>query len=283
MCGMLTRTAKSRVSANRNMELTLLMTEQKHVLGYVLNEGDWPVGLHTLDENIEDADGNLSLLKAFAHRIAVSRPEAVRAPARTRTQRFGLLGRVKTRPPHGVEVQRIREFMAGLQNYEREKMPVPATICLWRWCRYRSGDDNKKEDFKVTSRSLRRENNSRNASFVSYKDSQGHRAYGEVQFYFSTRLPSELQSQGAQNMFVPEDSDSGEEGEDTGTTLHKLAYIRKISVELEYEDNLVRIQGGGRALEVIPASSIDSLIGRLKMENEVYLTARFTSMIGRMQ
>ena len=95
MCGMLTRTAKSRVSANRNMELTLLMTEQRHVLGYVLNEGDWPVGLHTLDENIEDADGNRSLLKAFAHRIAVSRPEAVRAPARTRTQRFGLWGELK--------------------------------------------------------------------------------------------------------------------------------------------------------------------------------------------
>ena len=170
---MLTRTAKLRVSANRNMELTLLMTEQKHVLGYLLNEGDWPVGLHTLDENIEDADGNHSLLKAFAHRIAVSCPEAVRAPARTRTQRFGLLGRVKPLPPHGVEVQRIRKFMAGLQNYEREKMPVPATICLWQWCRYRSGDDNKKEDFKVTSRSLRRENNSRNASFVFYKDSQG--------------------------------------------------------------------------------------------------------------
>ena len=41
MCGILTRTVKSRVSANRNMGLILLMTEQKHVFAYTLDLTDW--------------------------------------------------------------------------------------------------------------------------------------------------------------------------------------------------------------------------------------------------
>ena len=70
------------------MELTLLLTEQKHMLGYVLNDSDWPTNrLYDLEhdssgeepdateQGIEDAYGNLSLAKAFAHRIALGRPE----------------------------------------------------------------------------------------------------------------------------------------------------------------------------------------------------------------
>ena len=64
------------------MELTLLLTEQKHMLGYVLNNVDWPIHEHhelrtgnhssseadtTQSPGIEDADGNVSLAKAFAH------------------------------------------------------------------------------------------------------------------------------------------------------------------------------------------------------------------------
>lgn len=41
VCGMMTRTAKSRICANRNMEITLLLTEQKYVLTYVLANEDW--------------------------------------------------------------------------------------------------------------------------------------------------------------------------------------------------------------------------------------------------
>lgn len=41
ICESLTRTAKSRVSANRNMEITLVQTEQKYALSFVLAESDW--------------------------------------------------------------------------------------------------------------------------------------------------------------------------------------------------------------------------------------------------
>ena len=74
------------------MELTLLLTEQKHMLGYVLNNVDWPIYEHHESQmgnhsssgadtaqspGIEDADGNVSLAKAFAHRLVVSHPEPV--------------------------------------------------------------------------------------------------------------------------------------------------------------------------------------------------------------
>ena len=60
--------------------------------------------------------------------------------------------------------------------------------------------------------------------------------------------------------------------------LHYLAFIRKIPVE--YEDRLVRRINNAGALAVIAVGSIESLIGSLKVQNEEYLTARFTSMLG---
>jgi len=56
-CGILTSVVKSRVSANRHIELNLLLTEQKHALGFVL---DWKYADFN-DE--EDADG-----KHISHR-----------------------------------------------------------------------------------------------------------------------------------------------------------------------------------------------------------------------
>lgn len=294
MCGMITRTAKSRVAANRNMELTLLLTEQKHMLGYVLNKADWPIREHyktgqgnqdssesddTPVNDIEDADGNLSLAKAFAHRIAMSRPEPVRASIERPRQGFSFTGRVCERSLKGVELQRIREFMSSLPNYDKDHMSAPATISIWQWCRFRDKNDNKKEDFKVTSRSHKRANNMRNASLVAYRDSSGRQAYAEVQFFFQARLPSELGS--IYNSSYPGDSDFDSEDEAAGTVVHHLAFIRKIPVVRE--KRLVRRIGNAGALAVIAATAIKLLIGGLKVEGEEYLTARFTSMLGQMR
>lgn len=289
MCGMITRTAKSRVDANRNMELTLLLTEQKHMLGYVLNDSDWPTNrLYDLEHDssgeepdateqcIEDAYGNLSLAKAFAHRIALSRPERVREASKTPLQRFEFIGRLCVRGLQGVERQRIREFMSGLHNFDKDLMSDPTKISIWRWCRFRDKYDNKKEDFKVTSRRYKRKNNLRNASVVCYKDPQDLRAYAEVQFFFLARLPSDFGS--VHDLSRPWYSDSDSEEESTGMALHYLAFIRKIPVE--YEDRLVRRINNAGALAVIAVGAIESLIGSLKVQNEEYLTGRFTSMLG---
>ena len=289
MCGMITRTAKSRVSANRNMELTLLLTEQKHILGYVLNGADWPTdaGRHSLPEpgsdssaeshvgfgvrDIEDADGNVSLFKAFSHRLSASHPQAVRTSISTSGQRrFCFTGMVQARPPDAVERQRIRDFMAGLDNYDRDQVSPPTTIAIWRWCKFRDRDDNKKADFKVTSRKYKRANNTRNASTVSYTNSDGQQSYAEVQFFFGARLPSELGG--------VEDSDSDSD-DASGTALHHLAYVRTIPVEPK--GHLVRKRNNRGALAVIAVETIVTLIGRLKVANHEYLTNRFTSMLGR--
>ena len=294
MCGMITRTAKSRVAANRNMELTLLLTEQKHMLGYVLNNADWPThkchhsgpGDDSSSEpettqfnSIEDEDGNLSLAKAFAHRLTMSRPEPVRASVRMPWQRFSFTGRVGTRPLIGVEGRRVREFMSHLPNYDKDHMSGPTDVCIWRWCTFRDKDDNKKEDFKVTSQSHKRANNMRNASVVVYNDLQGQRAYAEVQFFFHARLPSELGN--IHDMSRPGDSDVDPEDGDSGTFVYHLAYIRKIPCE--QEDRLVRTTGITGARAVIAAGAIVSLIGRLKVGGDEYLTSRFTSMLGWMK
>ena len=292
---MITRTAKSRVNANRNIENTLLLTEQKHMLGYVLNESDWPAHERhksLLESNpydseagsdvshagdIENADGNLSLQSVFADRLAVSRPEPVRTSITTPKERFSFTGRVGTRVPGSVERQRIREFMAELSNYDKDQMDCPSEISIWRWCNFRDTHDNKKVDFKVTSRMHKRANNSRNASVVAYRDSRNQRAYGEVQFLFRVHLPSEL----GRDVSWPGDSDSDSADEAPGTALHHLAYIRKIEVELE--DRLVRRVNNTGALAVIAVRTIESLIGRLKVGKDEYLTARFSSMLGRMK
>jgi len=293
MCGMITRTAKSRVAANRNMEITLLLTEQKHMLGYVLNNVDWPMHERhqpqtgdpgnsepetTQSPYIEDADGNLSLAKAFAHRLAVSRPEPVRPSIRTQQQGFSFTGRVNTRALRGVEGQRIREFMATRPNYDKDFMSAPTEICIWRWCMFRDKDDNKKADFKVTSWCHKRANNMRNASVVAYKDLQGQQAYAEVQFFFHARLPSEL---GGVDWSSPGHSDNDTEEEGTGTVVHHLAFIRKIPVERR--DRVVKTTGNTGAQAVIAVGAIQSLIGRLKVGGDEYLTAQYTSMLGRMR
>ena len=303
MCGMITRTAKSRVNPNRNMELTLLLTEQKHLLGYVMNETDWPTTTGSSannsnnleleddnseeelqasgdpEENIEDGDGNLSLARAFAHRIQASRPEPVRDSTRMPGEQFQFLGRVQTRGPRDVERRRIREFMSGLANYNKDQMSCPTHITVWRWCKYRDQQDNKKQDFKVTSRQHKQANNSPNSSLVSYKDSQGQRAYAEVQFFFHTYLPAEL-GDASQRLLLqtrPRDSDLESDEDATGTSLYRLAFVRKIMVECE--DRLVRRVNQTGALAVIAASAIESLVGCLKVQKEEYLTTRFTSML----
>ena len=289
MCGMITRTAKSRVDANRNMEITLLLTEQKHMLGYVLNEIDWPTKEdYDSDEDssdeepdnavegIDNRDGDLSLLDVFAHRLGLSRPEPVRESISTPRQRYEFIGRVRSRNPEDIERRRIRKFMSGLQNYDKDLMSVPTQISIWRWCRFRDKHDNKKVDFKVTSRVHKRANNTRNSSVVSFRSSDGQREFAEVQFFFLTRLPSELGSD------HPGDSDNDSEGDNSGTALYHLAFVRKITFEHE-AGGLVRVVKKAGSQAVIAVDTIESLIGSLKVQNDEYLTMRFTSMLGRMK
>ncbi|HEX3639955.1 MAG TPA: hypothetical protein VHV10_01555 [Ktedonobacteraceae bacterium] len=270
------------------------MTEQKHMLGYVLNNADWPINEYrepqmgdrsspeadtTQSPCIEDADGNVSLAKAFAHRLAASRPEPVRLPIGTSQQRFQFTGRVCSRPLKGVEGQRIRSFMETQSNYDKDYMRTPTDVTIWRWCMFRDKDDNKKVDFKVTSWSHKRANNMRNASMVVYKDSQGRQAYAEVHFFFQARLPSEL---GSVDHSCPgaRGSDIDTEDEGTGTVIRHLAFIRKVPVE--HRGHLVKTKGNIGAQAVIAAGEIQSLIGRLKVGGDEYLTTQYTSMLGRM-
>lgn len=148
-------------------------------------------------------------------------PEPVRDSIRMPGQRFHFLGRVHIRGPKGMERRRIREFVSGFSNYDKDQMRSPRHITVWQWCRFRDRHDNKKEDFKVTSRLHKQANNTRNSSLVSYTDSQGWTAYAEVQFFFHAYLPSELGD--TIDKYLPQshpgDSDLDSDGDTTGTSL----------------------------------------------------------------
>lgn len=159
---MLTRMAKSRVAANRNMEINLLLTEQKHMLGYVIHPEDWIQHdqLEQFEEDgeteqgssnaLEDTDGNLLLFHIFERHIAGSRPEPAREHLSPECSQYRLMKFSGLRAPTPVESQRIRKFMATKLGYD-PKMRMPTHIQIWKWCSFRDKEDNKKRDFKVTS------------------------------------------------------------------------------------------------------------------------------------
>jgi hypothetical protein len=291
MCGILTRTCKSRVSANRNIELTLIMTEQKHMMGYVLSGKEFARTLEDDDSDSSDdpelenptvnrrktQDENISLLKVFEHRIALSLP--VRTRESLSGSRFTLKGMKEMRAPDQLEQQRIGQYILNLakkRNIHLIGNRIPDRIRPWKWCDFRDDEDNKKRDFKVTSATLRSPNNTRNSSMVSYHRG-GDIDFAEVQFFFTANLPAELSCHG---------SSTGSDGDLlAGVTRHTLAYVKQIPTEPD--GRLIRRIANQGAFKVIAIDDIEDLIGLLTASSSTpnglnkgqYITKRYTSML----
>jgi predicted RNA binding protein YcfA (HicA-like mRNA interferase family) len=300
MCGMLTRTATSRVEANRNMAIHLVMTEQKHVLPYVLHPEDW--GQESLafsddefdeDDNsgaVEDADGNLMLSRVFQSRMAESGVHPRERLKKGSIQHI-LKGFVHSRPPVGIEKQRIQAFMSIQPGYDIQ-MSVPESIGIYKWCRYRTRGLTTQPDYQVcniphgikfngkfhlislqvTSWNHKPHNNTRCASYIAYSNGKDDDSmnFGKVLFFFTARLPMDLEG----DVHAREgNSDS----DDADTALYRLAYIKEIPVEKDgWLLCRVRNKGGHR---VIAANQIQKLIGFMKRGNDQYLTSRYTSQL----
>jgi hypothetical protein len=304
MCGMLTKTAKSRVKANRNMELTLQMTEQKHVLGFVLHPEDWnPVKvadnhphLDDLDLDadeeqaardvaVEDPDGNLLLSEVFAKRMQLSRPAPPRAALKNGEANYIFEQKIICRALEQVERQRFKIYTEGLAKKANlkhfESMLLPDMVDIWKRSRFRDNHDNIKGDFKVTSAAWRSSNNTRNASMVVYEPVQveGPRsarenpAFGEVQFFFSVWLPAVLPDSAILQPKAPD----GEPAGGAGTALHELAYIKEIAVE--GDGWLLYRKKGCGAFKVIAANRIKRALGLMQNGKEEYLVTKYSSLL----
>lgn len=159
---------------------------------------------------------------------------------------------------------------------------------------FRDQHDNKKKDFKVTSRQHKQANNTRNSFLLSYTDSQGWTAYAEVQFFFHAYLPSELGD--TIDKYLPQshpgDSDLDSDEDTTGTSLHQLAFVRKIMVDIYiYETSG---PGGGTSCRAKQRkknnrTGIDSLGGRIFTGRDwihrttSYATSMFSHSVGHSQ
>ncbi|KAA8910226.1 hypothetical protein FN846DRAFT_905085 [Sphaerosporella brunnea] len=266
MCGILTRTAKSRVNANRNMELTLEMTEQKNMLGLVLHPDDWaPAAVP--DNDVADADGNILLSQVFGHRMSLSQPLLPGLPLASSMNNYVFDNMVEHRVLETLELQRLKAYVqglaknAGLIHLQSFSLPANFAVNTWKWCRFRDHDDNPKLDFKITSAAHRPHNNTRTASIIVYERELNspnpdnlNMAYGEVQFFFSLWLPAELPH-------AVLEQPNPEDGGGPGTAMHYLAYIQDIPVIAE--GSLVRRHIGG-GFKVIAVKDIGCQIGLMQ-------------------
>jgi hypothetical protein len=268
MCGILTSSAKSRVDANRNMELTLQKIEQKHMLGFVVHPDDWiPTGTAIPANTVEDTDGNLLLSRVFGRRIGLSRPPLPRSPLTSSMANYVFDKMVEQRPLEALERQRLKAYVQGLAKHAHlvhlQSFSFPANFAVhtWKWCHFRDDADNTKVDFKITSAAYRPRNNTRNSSMIAYEREPNSPnpdnldlAYGEVQFFFSLWLPAELPHAALEQ---PDQADGG----GPNTAMHHLAYIQDIPVVAD--GSIVRRQIGG-GFKVIAVKDIGCQIGLMQ-------------------
>lgn len=244
VCGMIAATARSRVSANRNMAITLALNERRNHLPYV-------IALPASNSNDEDSDGNVLLHRLFTKSLSGSNPPG-QAQAVVLPEIFGK----PTRSANLTTWQR-RALKAYLDSsvtpgdiIDTGIGQIPAK-CLC-WASYSSNFESNFDRFTVISSTMRRGNSTRSSSSVMYTvklvDGSKRTAFGEVIFFFTV---------------------------DIGR-IHHLAYVQQFSVQ---GDGRLLYRSGGREVKVvIEALSIVELVGLIKNGDRHYLIRKHTCM-----
>ncbi|KAH0611860.1 uncharacterized protein H6S33_011125 [Morchella sextelata] len=216
-CGTLSRTAKSRVSTNKNISNTITMLEQKNCLVYVIDQE----GI-TVESSDEDSDGNILLAKFLSKRIKNSRPPEAKMISDMRERdTITFCGPSKVKPLTPYERICLRNFLGNedfdvdLAIDDAEDSQLDATADGYEiplHCRVFRAVDFKTTvqrgdpyPFKATSSTRQRSNLTRSTSFVSFKlaralpDRNGNlrggeretlTEYGEVLFFFTVDIPN---------------------------------------------------------------------------------------------
>lgn len=256
VCGMIAASAKSRVCANRNMGLTMLLNEQRNHIPYVL-----PQNIFNMAAEAEDADGALLLHRLVAKRLTRNGPilQNSTAGGLRPPQRSGVLNRWQR--------EALRSFF--YQRFDDTAVPYITTPrdCI-RWASFTSKDPAN-NIFTVVSSQLRRGNSTRSSSMVRYEvlsDATLFSGYCEVLFFFSINRGDMVR------LMKDIDVDVGEE---QNIPLY-FAYIEPIEAVLE--DRLLRKVGVG-SKEVIEVTQIRQLIGIIKNDSKDYIITQYTSLL----
>ncbi|KAH8152606.1 uncharacterized protein LAJ45_03447 [Morchella importuna] len=264
VCGMIAASAKSRVSANRNMAITMLLNERRNHLPYVIALPG--IGQDGDNSEYEDQDGNILLHRFFARRLkAISTvppdpEERSRKPHFSRPARKHTLSNWERRYLKFYLQEHIRLTEEG--SIERFDMQValdnlPTECIKWSSCTIYHDLD----PFVVTSSSMKRVNATRNSSIVMFdsKLEEDGVGYGEIIFFFSV-----VYSDGARV-------------EEEGNVENRLdlAYVQQYTVE---EDGRLLYRSNVGIKAVIPVDNIVEMIGLIRKNGREYLTRRYTSL-----
>jgi hypothetical protein len=250
MCGLMVRNARNHYTANRNMEINLLLQEQRNVIPYLNLELEDPIHvesgleiwLDTLGNQVqpaaetsdsESADGNIDLLNLYMDLLRS-------IPVRQRTESGNLPVLRKPCFAMSFDAQLTRELRNCLGSVER-----PSSCVEWSSCVFpaRAGHTaTVGRPFTVTTLRRRKSNSTRSSHFVRVRTESGEYFYGEVIFFFSVAF-------GADDL--------------------ALAYIRRWKTV--QDDNLIYKAAQGHVLCVIRCLQIEELVGLVKRGDRMYV------------
>jgi hypothetical protein len=262
VCGLMVRNADNRFTANRNMEINLLLQEQRNLIPFLNLEledngsnvdGTQPdyrteIWLDELGNQVEppsgvsstgeDADGNINLLEVMLKLLHPSK-SANSNPMESDDQPI-------LRPPHytmsfeGTLTRALRHCLGP--NIERPSSYVQWSACLFPASKLEHTTIVPRP-FTVRSSTRKKSNSTRLSSCVRVAaDSSNLHFYGEVRFFFSVTIADEN---------------------------HHLAYIQRWKTLSD--GGLVYKAAQGHVLCVVRCCQIEELVGLVNRDDRLYI------------
>jgi hypothetical protein len=247
MCGLLVSCAHNRQTANRNMEINILLQEQRNLIPYLRfrvadkkGEHEQPEALEGAEEQLdddEDPDGNVHLFRFFMNLISDNTK-----PVISRMEKPKLIGPAK-------KLKISTGLHSAISNYRYTKgdfllrsdgeLDRVTEYASWAACEFPNTTANSTRHFKVISKLRERSNSTRIASYVRLRGGY----FGEVKYFFSMKC------------------ESGNE--------HQLAYVEQWRVQAD--GKLAICSPAGKAHVLYALGDVLELVGLVKKDNRMYI------------
>lgn len=254
---MIASSAKSRVSANRNITINMALNERRNHLPYVVA---------AVGSEFEDSDGNVLLHQIFVRRMQLDSGKPTSKAPQHLTAVFGKPARSGT-----LNMWQCRALKAYLERTapplnEPEVFHNDAALenipksCI-KWASYTPEAAAVNGSFTVISNTMRRSNSTRNSSMVMYTvvvdDGSESSVFGEVLFFFTVDVVN-----------------GGRACHGDGVVDEQKLYLAYLQQFLVQADERLLYRSGLGLKVVIEARSILELIGLIKDGDTQYIIRR---------
>jgi len=249
LCGMIVQYAQNRFCANRNMEINLLLQEQRNLIPYfqfrvrktpannedLIDRSEVDPDERDPDDPAiqdEDEDGNVHLYEFFMSLVSEGKERHEGA-----VEPVSLIGPSKKLVITSQLSIAIRAYRVAQCDPRLIRSLEPVSNPLsWAACKYTIGS----RTFKVVSSHRQRENSTRVASYVRLKGG----FFGEVKFFFSVDYDNEY---------------------------HELAYVKRWKVESDEKLALRSAGGRGDTHHIFKAGDVLELVGLVRKDERFYI------------